>query len=109
MSFHELPTKYIDQLSLKVSDLNRSIQFYEQLLGFTVLRQNESEVTLSIDGQTSTLTLTTSDNVLPIDHRRTGLFHIAYLLPNRKHLADFLYYASKKPNSNTWSIRSWCF
>ncbi|WP_423809593.1 VOC family protein, partial [Piscibacillus halophilus] len=41
MSFHKLPTKHIDQLSLNVSNLDQSITFYREMLGMKLLEQSE--------------------------------------------------------------------
>ncbi|WP_108671686.1 VOC family protein [Peribacillus acanthi] len=79
----------IDSISLKVVDLNRSIQFYEGVLGFQVLDRGDGKAILGIN-QTPFLYINQPDGIKPKEARRTGLYHFAILLPNRIQLGSFL-------------------
>ncbi len=47
MNFHRKPYTYIGQVNLKVTDLNRSLEFYQQIIGFQVLNQTEKSAELT--------------------------------------------------------------
>ena len=93
MSFHKLPTKHVNELSLNVSDLERSLSFYEHVLGFSILNKKANQATMTVDGETPILNLIQPENVRQLNARKTGLYHAAYLLPSRSDLADFLLFA----------------
>lgn len=92
MGYHELPTKYIDQISLIVSDLDKSITFYKDMLGMTLLKQTDSQAVFTFNGVTPVLTLEQIKDAKPLDRQKTGLFHIAYLVPTRQDLANVVYH-----------------
>jgi len=71
-------------------DLQRSLQFYQKVLGLRILQQGPQEVTLTANGETPLLTLIQPENVLPKQRRTTGLYHFALLLPSRKDLGILL-------------------
>jgi catechol 2,3-dioxygenase len=70
------PRTAIGTVSLTVSDLDRSRQFYEQVIGLPAA----SEL-LELHGDPS---------AAPLDRRATGLFHFAILVPTRGDLAQSL-------------------
>lgn len=88
--YHEKPVTYIRQVSLNVANLDRSIQFYKQVIGFQLLEQTERKATLTANGVDSLLALHVPENPHPKQRQRTGLYHFAILLPKRKDLANFL-------------------
>ncbi|GEL77292.1 VOC family protein [Tenuibacillus multivorans] len=92
MNYHQLPTKYIDQLSLNVSDIQRSIDFYSNTIGMQVLENGDRKAVMTFDGEQPILTLVQPESVNPLDRRKTGLFHVAYLVPTRSDLANAVYY-----------------
>ena len=49
--FHQPPAIYIGEVNIKVSDLQSSIQFYEDIIGLKVLAQTETTAKLSADGK----------------------------------------------------------
>src|SRR4051812_46958331 len=80
----------IGHVHLKVADLNRSIDFYCGLLGFTITTMYGSEAAfISAGGYHHHIGLNTwySKNGLPPGPKSTGLFHTAILYPTRKDLA----------------------
>ncbi len=82
---------------LQVSDLERSLHYYREVLGFRVLRRQ---------GGTAALGPQDSDDVLVelregagapavAARRRLGLYHVAYLLPSRADLGRFVRHLSE--------------
>jgi catechol 2,3-dioxygenase len=83
----------IGHVHLKVSDLERSLQFYRDLLGFEVQqRYGDSAVFISAGGYHHHIGLNTwySKDSSPAPVRAAGLFHTAILYPTRKDLAEIL-------------------
>ncbi len=80
----------IGHVHLKVSDIERSLIFYEDLLGFHITqRYGSSAVFLSAGGYHHHIGLNTwnSKNSTPSPIQYCGLFHAAILYPTRKDLA----------------------
>ena len=83
----------IGHVHLKVSDLERSLRFYRDVLGFEVtLRYGDSAAFLSAGGYHHHIGLNTWESLggSPPPQRATGLFHTAILYPDRAALADAL-------------------
>lgn len=81
----------IGHVHLTVSDLQRSLGFYRDILGFDVVsRIGESAVFLSAGGYHHHIALNTWSGVgaTPPPYGHTGLYHFAILFPSRKALAD---------------------
>jgi catechol 2,3-dioxygenase len=80
----------IGHVHLKVADLERSLKFYRDLLGFSITqRYGSSAVFISAGGYHHHIGLNTwqSKNGQPPPAGTTGLFHTAILYPTRKDLA----------------------
>lgn len=80
----------IGHVHLKVADLNRSLQFYKDILGFEIMQYyGSSAVFLSAGGYHHHIGLNTwhSKNAQPAAVNAAGLYHIAILYPSRKDLA----------------------
>lgn len=90
MKFHEYPVPYIGEVDLKVQDINRSIEFYQTIIGFKVLEKTDNKAVLTADGKTPLLLIEQPKNVTPLNPRTTGLYHFALLLPTRHDLAKAL-------------------
>ncbi|RKQ16946.1 VOC family protein [Ureibacillus endophyticus] len=90
MGFHTKPTTFIGHVKVKVTDLQRAIKFYRDILGFKILEQTATTVELTTDGKTSFLSLEQPDNVIPKQGRTTGLYHFAILLPEKSDLANIV-------------------
>lgn len=83
----------IGHVHLKVSNLQNSLNFYCELLGFELISRFEDEVAfISAGGYHHHIALNTwySKNMPPSTVRAPGLFHTAILYPSRKDLA-FIY------------------
>ena len=87
-NFHNKLATYIKEVSLKVLDLDKSIKFYKEVLGFSLLYRDEEEVKLGFTNPLLTLKKAKTANEI----KTSGLYHIAYLVPNRVDLANWLYY-----------------
>ncbi|MED1202375.1 VOC family protein [Heyndrickxia acidicola] len=92
MTFHQPPNIFAASINLIVEDIEKSIVFYQGILGLKILQQFEQKVLLTADGYQPLLTLEQPEGVLPKESRRTGLYHFALLLPNRSELGVFLYH-----------------
>ena len=80
----------IGHVHLKVADLERALEFYQGLLGFTITqRYGDSAVFISAGGYHHHIGLNTwySKDAPPAPRNSTGLFHTAILYPSRKDLA----------------------
>ena len=84
------PETRIGHVHLTVSDLERSLKFYRDLLGFEVTAwYGESAVFLSAGGYHHHIGLNTwaGPNVTPPPSGHSGLYHFAILYPSRHELA----------------------
>ena len=83
----------IGHIHLKVADLERSLKFYRDLLGFEVQQYyGDSAVFISAGGYHHHIGLNTwhSKNAGPAPVKAAGLYHTAILYPTRKDLAVVL-------------------
>jgi catechol 2,3-dioxygenase len=81
------PTLRIGSVQLAVSDLSRSADFYERVLGLPLISRDSSGALLGPDPAHPLLALTELSDPTPAPPGSTGLFHIAYLHPSRAALA----------------------
>ncbi len=91
MSAH--PETTIGHVHLTVADLDRSLGFYRDLLGFEVTQQyGDSAVFLSAGRYHHHIGLNTwaGKGATPPPRGHSGLYHVAILYPNRKALAETL-------------------
>lgn len=80
----------IGHIHLKVSDMERALGFYRDLLGFEVTTMyGEQAAFLSAGGYHHHIGLNTwqSEGAPPAPKQSAGLFHTAFLYPSRKDLA----------------------
>lgn len=91
MSIH--PEVTVGHVHLTVSDLDRALAFYRDILGFEVTtRIGDSAVFLSAGGYHHHIGLNTwaGKGAKPAPAGHTGLYHVAFLYPSRKELAKVL-------------------
>jgi catechol 2,3-dioxygenase len=88
------PGTTIGAVHLTVRDLDRSRAFYELVLGMRASEQTDGTVALSpseagatAGGDEPLLHLHPNPAAAPLDRGRTGLFHFAVLVPDRRELA----------------------
>lgn len=87
------PQVSIGHVHFTVADLDRSLAFYRDILGFEVTtRYGDSAVFLSAGGYHHHIGLNTwaGKGVTPPPARHSGLYHFAILFPTRKELAKAL-------------------
>ena len=79
----------IGPVELTVSELSRSVAFYQQVLGLVVLERAAATTTLGA-GPRPLVLLTEDPGAVPAPVGSTGLYHLALLLPTRTDLARSL-------------------
>lgn len=97
------PQTTIGHVHLKVSDLNRAVAFYTEVMGFVVQqRWGDSAAFLSAGGYHHHIGLNTWESRGGRAPARgsTGLYHFAILFPSRKELAR----AFRRLIDNEWPI-----
>jgi catechol 2,3-dioxygenase len=93
-----LPARaHVGAVRLLVSDLARSTNYYEQVIGLEVLGRERDAAVLGARGDALALVrLEAGRNLAPAPRRPvTGLFHFAILLPERAALARFVAHLSR--------------
>jgi catechol 2,3-dioxygenase len=93
LEFKAHPDTKIGHIHLTVSDLERSLKFYRDLLGFEVTQYyGNTAVFLSAGGYHHHIGLNTwaGKGAQPAPPGHTGVYHFAILYPSRKELARIL-------------------
>ena len=81
------PSLRIAGVRLAVANLPASVDFYSRVMGLQVLENDGSRAVLGAGGEPA-LELTALEAPVPAAPRSTGLFHVAWLHPNRATLAE---------------------
>ncbi|ULJ70579.1 VOC family protein [Rhizobium gallicum] len=84
---------YVGQSHLVVTDLPLVSRFYQSMLGLEVIEKAPSGEVLGVNGL-PLLTLTTDSKAQIAPRNAAGLFHTAFLMPNRTELARWLRHAA---------------
>lgn len=90
MNFHRKPITYVSQVKLKVQNLERSLAFYQKVIGFKFLEQSDNHASFTVDGKTALLSIERPNHVIPKQVNTTGLYHYALLLLKRSDLAHIV-------------------
>lgn len=91
MLANQLPSKLrLGAVHLTVANLQRSLDFYQNSLGFQLHRQ-ERQIAYLGAGAEDLLVLYENPQATPLRRRQTGLYHFAILVPSRRELARVLY------------------
>lgn len=91
-------TTRIGRVSLQVHSLERSLAYYQELIGLRLFSRSENSASLGTqDGKTELLELHERAGLNPVPRRgRLGLYHFAILLPERAALGRFLNHLAEK-------------
>jgi catechol 2,3-dioxygenase len=90
---YRLPSPtHVGSVRLLVSDLERSLEYYQRVIGLRVVSRDRSTVTIGPhDGGSALLHLETRPGTkTPPRGGRLGLYHFALLLPDRTSLGQFV-------------------
>jgi catechol 2,3-dioxygenase len=82
------PALRISSVALAVSDLPRSADFYERVLGLPLIGEEDHEAQLGSNPAHPALVLSDLAAPTPLPPGATGLYHVAWLHPSRSSLAD---------------------
>lgn len=91
MNFHAKEIMQFTHLSIRVVNLARSKEYYENVIGLSVLEESDNQVVFTVDNHTPLLTIISPEGLKAKASDETGLYHFALLLPTRSDLANFLY------------------
>lgn len=86
---------HVGRAHLVVTDLDTVSKFYQEIIGLSVMEKSASGVLLGAHGL-PLLQLTTGNGVTRAPRQAAGLFHTAFLMPNRLELAHWLANAAHK-------------
>ena len=84
------PDTYIGPVTLRVANLDRSLRFYEGVLGFRRIEHTAGTAILGAQDGSPLLELRELPGAPPQPLRSTGLYHVAILLPQRADLGQAL-------------------
>ncbi|QCJ40981.1 VOC family protein [Bacillus sp. S3] len=88
--FHQKPSIYVGEVTIKVKNLDDAVTFYQNIIGLQVLEKTVQQAVLTADGKKPLLTLEQPADVSPKPANTSGLYHFAILLPSRADLSVFL-------------------
>jgi catechol 2,3-dioxygenase len=80
---------FVDHSHLNVIDLPMTAEWYRRVMGLSSIDKSASGETLGVAGR-PLLTLTTGSNAARAPHNAPGLFHTAFLVPDRQELGRWL-------------------
>jgi len=83
---------HVGRVRLQVSDLSRSVDYYENVIGLRAIDRNRATASLGVQQDDVPLVeLHERNGVVPVrQHGRLGLYHFALLVPKRADLGRFV-------------------
>jgi catechol 2,3-dioxygenase len=88
--FHQAPNIYVGEVNINVTNLEKSLAFYQSIIGLKVLEKTDRQAVLTADGKTPLVSIEQPADVMAKQGRTAGLYHFAILLPSRADLSVFL-------------------
>lgn len=88
-NYHTSKFMQVTDVTLMVSNIERSLKFYQENMGLKLLNKNDNLYELGTHTGTKLITLMYNPLATP-KMRTTGLYHYAILLPSRKNLGEFI-------------------
>jgi len=86
------PATHMGAVELSVSDLDRTLDYWQRVVGLRVLAREQGAATLGTD--VALVRFVEEAGARPADGR-TGLYHVALLVPDRPSLARWLAHAAR--------------
>lgn len=90
----------IASIRVVVSDLDRSLRFYRETIGFQLIERRGDDATLGAAGGPVLLELLQRTDAIPRPRRSAGLYHFAILVPSRAALGR----AVRRLADQRWSL-----
>lgn len=88
-NYHNKDVMYVSQVEILVSDIQKSLKLYKDILGFSVLKEEDNKVYLTANHEDVLVTLVELKGAMPAQYN-VGLYHFALLLPKRSDLAKVI-------------------
>src|SRR5690554_697056 len=89
-NYHKNNLLYVKDITLSVRDIKTSLDFYKDILGFTLLKKEKNMYYLGTENNLL-LKLSSNSNAL-VKEKNNFLYHFAILLPNRRYLGQILHH-----------------
>lgn len=89
--YHQKDVLHFTEITLLIRSFKRSLEFYVDILGFSILEKEGHRAILSANGKDPLITLIEDRNALA-PNITLGLYHYALLLPNRKAFAQMIHH-----------------
>lgn len=83
------PQTHVGPVELRIADLERSLHFYQTVIGLQVLNRSADHALLGVAGK-ALLVLRVLSGARPVPDRATGLYHFAILVPSAADLGHAL-------------------
>ena len=84
----------VGAVTLTVGDIKTMSEFYQETIGFEVLKDEGNRVLFTVDGKNPLLILEEKKDAIVKPPQTTGLYHFALLLPDDRTLGQFLIHLS---------------
>ena len=85
-NYHNKDVMYVSHVEILVSDIQKSLKLYKDIIGFSILKEEDNKVYLTANDKDVLVTLVELKGAVPAQYN-VGLYHFALLLPKRSALA----------------------